>query len=156
MDVLAPMTGLASRWRITPRLARLVARLADDIAMGATKGKIGLTVIEGRHVEMNDIGFAARMLAMTAIAFALGNRRDAPVETLADIDVATDLLVTVEAEPALALLFEAQMALLAVLFVLGMTDNELARQQDRIEDTRLASSDRQQGTDDQEPEQATS
>ncbi len=150
VDILLLVTGDTGRRRLAFRFVGLVTGLTGDIEMLAAKTKIGLPVIKGGIVQMNDIGLTPLVFAMTVIALARLDAGNPAMKAFLLFDIGANQLVTVETELALALLVKTLVTLLAIILIFGMTADDIARQQDRIEDARLDIGRQQQQQDRQQ------
>ena len=137
MDVLALVAGDTARWGVPLGLARPMAGATDHLAMRAAQDEIGLAMVESGWIEVDDIGLSSLVLPVTGAAFPFPDAGDPAMEAPLAVDIGADLLVAVETEPPLAALLKTFVALAAVLLVLGMGLDEVAGQEDRIEDPRL-------------------
>ena len=105
--------------------------------MAAAQHEIGLAMVETGRIEVHDIGLSTLVLAVTGVAFTTPDTGEPSMKAPLGVDIGPDLLVAVETQSSLAAFLETRMALAAVLLVLGMGLDEVAGQEDRIEDPRL-------------------
>lgn len=98
------MAAETLRWGPPELLTLFVAAFAGDRRMCAFESEVGGGVGECLAVELHDVRTAALMFAMTDLAFRCHNVGPFPVQTALGRDVACNLLVALEAKPALAFL----------------------------------------------------
>jgi hypothetical protein len=120
MTIVSLMAIAAADRRLSVLLACRVAAPTRDPGVGALQSRIRQRMIEGIHVQPDDVSGSALVLAM---AVATRRRRDRglpAVEAHPSIDIACDGLVASEAEPFLGLALEWTMATPAAAFDIGM------------------------------------
>ena len=110
--------------RIAEFCCRRVAAGARHRLVGVAKPKIGLNMIEGLAIQLDDVGVAALMIAMTMGAFGLCGIRMAPMESLAGQSIRGGFLVARKTEPGLRFSRERLMAAAALFLKLGMAVNK--------------------------------
>lgn len=102
--------------------------------MRSPKFKIGLAVIEGFTVQIDNVLLPALVLGMAAFAVFRLIGIESAVKTLACFDVLGDILMIMTGEAALNLvrLLQGLMAAFALLLELGMTLYYRSRHQDEV------------------------
>ena len=111
-----------------------MAGLALDffhVGMGALEREVCPFMIEGRFRDRCDILRSALVLCVAFLAFAL--LLEAPVRSSFQLDVNTNVFVTILAEYILRRLIEALVALRAILFPFCMAFDHLPRHQCRLD-----------------------
>lgn len=68
VQIIIFVTGCAGPRRITEFLIRLVAGLAGEPTMGAFKIEVRTGVTKGGAIELDDVGRAPKMFAVTRLA----------------------------------------------------------------------------------------
>lgn len=96
----------------------MMTTAAHQCAVCTQQRKIRLIVREARRVELSDVGIAAVMLGVTAVAFALARLRHAAVVTGFSMDVLGHILVTIQAQGGLSGAIGAVVAGRAIIFQL--------------------------------------
>lgn len=103
--------------------------------MRSPKFKIGLVVIEGFTIKIDNVLLPALVFGMAALAVFRLVRIESAVKTLACFDVLGDIFMIMTGETALNLvcLLQGLMAAFALLLELGMTLYNRSRHQDEIQ-----------------------
>ncbi len=95
--IIFVMAVIACRRRVTMFAVFFMASGASQPLVRAFQGEIGLLMIEGIRIEMDDVGIAAYMFGVANLASQLLDVFDAAVESPFVIDIRLDLLMAVEA-----------------------------------------------------------
>ncbi|MBK7471988.1 MAG: hypothetical protein IPI73_16640 [Betaproteobacteria bacterium] len=130
--VLAVAVVAGSR-RAAELLARGVAGLALDARVRPGEQEVRLRVVERPFVEARDLHVASLVIGVTGAAWL---RLRAAMESLLRADVTGDILVAVQAQLVLRRLVELHMAVPALLLVLRMARDDLARHQHALDGLR--------------------
>ncbi len=103
-----------------------MAGFAGQIEMLPFEFEIGLLMVKGRTIEMDNIGLASLMLTMTAIAFPLPDTGNPAMKTFLFLHIGAYQLVTVETKLPLPGLIKAQMTFLAVILKFCVPADEIS------------------------------
>lgn len=104
--------------------------------MLATQQKIGLPMVELLLVELDYLRLTTLVVGMAVAADALLFRQPAVIAATG-LDIATHLLVAIQAEPDLRGTVEAHVAVATIGFLLGMSGNDLPRHDGGFDVLRL-------------------
>jgi hypothetical protein len=105
---------------LTIGLAHFVTAGTRQRRVRAGQGKFGACVVELSDAELHDVSGSPEMLGVTRSALGLSDAWQPAVKIVRSSKIARDLLVTVEAQPRLAVRVMAVMASGALFFVLQM------------------------------------
>ena len=133
VEIILAVATDAVRRRLAEFALGLVAAGAGRAPMLAAQLEIGLRVIELRFVEHDDFGAAASVVGMATAALPL---LESAVVAAAGLDVGRHRLVAVEAELWLRGAVEADMAVLAGAFEVGVPLNDRPRHDGRLQTLR--------------------
>lgn len=124
--IVVAMTRDASRRCFAVGPVRRVAIDAFNLGVASDQGEIGLGMIKACMVELGDSCVATLVIGMTGTTLGF---RQTSVHALTGIQVMLDLIVAIRAKRGLCRLIERDVATIAVVFVLGMPGDHLARHQ---------------------------
>ena len=127
VGVIVVVAIVAGRGCVTMLGVLLVAAGAGQAPVRALQRKIGLTMVEGVGVEMDDIGVTTLVIRMADFAGRLIDIAYAAVKSPLVLDVRCYLLMAIEAQAVLHGLAEGLMTFLTGGFPFGMTGNHFAR-----------------------------
>src|SRR5947207_97781 len=130
--LLFSMTGDAFLLRVAKGLAGGVTALAHHVDVRAAQRIVGVLVIELLVAQLHDVGGAAEMLVVAGAALRDVDAGEAAVEVAVLVQIAGDLLVTVETQPRLLAAVAAVVAERARFLVFHVSRAQLARHEKRL------------------------
>src|SRR5947207_2426248 len=130
--LLFSMTGDAFLLRIAKGLAGGVTALAHHVDVRAAQRIVGVLVIELLVAQLHDVGGAAEMLGVAGAALRDVDAGEAAVEVAVLVQIAGDLLVTVETQLRLLAAVAAVVAERARFLVFHVSRAQLARHEKRL------------------------
>ena len=101
MHVIGFVTAMAVLRRFPVSHVGFVALIALRICMRAEQSEVGVAVIEGKLVELQDVGVAAFMIGVTAVTGAFTGSTEAAVKAGTGVNVGRNLFVTIKTQFAL-------------------------------------------------------
>jgi len=114
MRIVLCMTAVTACRRIAEFLSFGVALFARDSSVGTRQSEIRRVVIERVTIEPDDVRPSPRMLGVTASALRV-NGGASSVKPTTVLDISANIVMTVEAQSAFALLAERLVTLSAIL-----------------------------------------
>lgn len=127
MGVVLVVAVVTCRRRITVLFPFFMAAGARESQVCAFQWKIGLMMIEGVRVEVDNISIASNMLGVAGFTGPFFDIFYAPVESSLFLDIRRDLLVAFETPFFLRVLAERLVAFFTLGFIFGMVAYHLAR-----------------------------
>ena len=124
MRILLVVAGIAFGRGITILRLWLVATITFGGAMFILKNKTCFVVFEMRLIEFRKFRVPALMFGMAATALLF---LEVPMKPLPAANVLCRFLVAIETQFGLRILIETLVAVLALIFILGVTFDHLAR-----------------------------
>ena len=127
MRIILLMAVIADRGRITVFCAVFMATHASKSQVRAFKDKIGLAMIKGVRVKIDDIGSTAYVFGMAALALKLLDIIDSTMKSTLFLNIRGNLLMAIEAQMFLGVFAERFVTLLTLCLIFGMGVDYLAR-----------------------------
>ena len=127
MGIVLVVAVVTCRRRITVLFPFFMAAGACESQVCAFQRKIGLMMVEGVRVEVDNISIASNMLGMAGFTGPFFDIFYAPVESSLFLDIRRDLLVAFETPFFLRVLAERLVAFFTLGFIFGVVTYHLAR-----------------------------
>ena len=133
MRTVFAVTGDALRWRVAVLIPGFVAICAFQAVMFADQWKVGCLVSECRLIERHDIGVAPLVVGVAVGAIPAFRIPVSAMESFLRGNIRRDFLMTLTAELGLFFALELDVARSTFLLDVGMTGNDFARHNQRLE-----------------------
>lgn len=123
MWITTLMTPDALLGRTAILFANQVTALAPYLLVRALEWIVGVLVVKGAGIEMNDVSLSAGVISVATLAFAILDSLGTAMKTHPIGDVRVNFVVTVAAKTALRFVIGSVVAFLALIFKLGVSRN---------------------------------
>lgn len=121
------VTVEATRGGPTELSVLCMAAVAAYPLVGAQQREVGVCMVEGLAIELNDVESAPLVVSVTDLALPLGGFGMAPVKAPHRLPICRDGLVARKAQPGLRLARKRFMTVAAILFQLRVSAGERSR-----------------------------